>query len=257
MNMELLAFETSGSGRPVIFIHGWNMAASVWHHQLDYFARTDVEALAVDLRGHGASAGMTPFTVLQSARDIKDLVDNKRYDRPVIVGWSMGAMVAIEYALRCPGVAAGICLVGGSPRFTMTEDFPHGLPPKDLQGMKLKLRRDFKRCIGDFRAAISSDLSPDEKMLVANVPLPTACAAMEGLEELASVDLRPRLEQINIPVLLIHGSEDRVCLPGASAYMEGEIKGSERILIEGAGHLPFLSHRKEFNEVLEKFIRRI
>jgi pimeloyl-[acyl-carrier protein] methyl ester esterase len=257
VSKEALSFETRGSGRPVIFIHGWNMAGSVWGLQIDFFSTTGFEAVAVDLRGHGASSGMTPFTVAQSARDIKALVDNKRYVRPVLVGWSMGAMVAIEYALRYPDAAAGICLVGGTPRFTMTEDYPHGLPPKDLQGMKLKLKRDFKRCIGEFRAAISSGLSPEEKMLVVDAPLPTPEAAMEGLGELASVDLRARLDQINTPVLLIHGTEDRVCMPGASAYMEAEIKGSESVLIEAAGHLPFLSHRERFNEVLEKFIRRI
>lgn len=256
MNEELIFFKARGSGRPVIFIHGWNMAASVWDMQLDSFSKAGLEAIAVDLRGHGDSADMAPFNVAQSAKDIKTLVDNRHYERPIIVGWSMGAMVAIEYALSYPDELAGICLVGGTPRFIRTEDFPHGLPPKDLKGMKLKLRRDFERCIAEFRAAISSGLTPEEKILVADTPLPRACAAKEGLDELASVDLRHRLGQINIPVLLIHGTQDRVCPPGASAYMEGEIKGSQVVLIEGAGHLPFLSHREVFNEVVEKFIRR-
>jgi pimeloyl-[acyl-carrier protein] methyl ester esterase len=179
------------------------------------------------------------------------------YEKPVLVGWSMGAMVALEFVLKHPSKAAGLCLVGGMPRFTTAEDYPPGLPLKDVKGMKKKLKRDFERTIGEFRESISAGLSGADKDILMNSTFPDFNAAKAGLVELMEADLRDGLGKIKLPTLLIHGDKDHVSLPAASEYMAERIAGSQHISIKGAGHVPFLSHQDEFNETLEEFLRRI
>ncbi|MDT8316596.1 MAG: alpha/beta fold hydrolase [bacterium] len=252
-----IAYLHEGSGRPLVFIHGWSMAAPLWQRQIEHFAKSGYEATAIDLRGHGKSFKDGPYTISQFAYDLKDFIHDRGLEKPVLVGWSMGAMVALEFIIKHPSKAAGICLVGGMPRFTEADDYPHGLPLKDVKGMKVKLKRDFERTMGEFRESISEGLSESDKEILMNAAFPDLKASKASLVELMEDDLREGLEKIKLPTLLIHGDKDRVSLRAASEYMLERISGSRLALIKGAGHVPFLSHKDEFNETLEEFLRRI
>ncbi|MBE9503284.1 MAG: alpha/beta fold hydrolase [Proteobacteria bacterium] len=251
-----LSFLRGGEGPAIIFIHGWAMAATVWERQIGYFSKKGFETVAFDLRGHGSSVAEGPYSIAQMAYDLKGFIHEMRYDKPFLVGWSMGAMVIIDYLFTHPHSASGFCLVGGTPKFTSAEEYPHGLNPDDVRGMKVKLKRNFGRCLSEFRESVAGDLRPEKKGLLMDAALPTLEASKDGLRELMTVDLRPSLDGIHLPGLLIHGSEDKVCPTGAARYMAEKLDLSELHLIEGAGHVPFLSHEEQFNKRLEIFIRR-
>ena len=250
------SFIRDGEGPPIIFIHGWAMAATVWERQINFFAGKGFEAVAFDLRGHGRSVAEGPYTLAHMAYDLKAFIHEMRFDKPFLVGWSMGAMVILDYLFTHPHSASGFCLVGGTPKFISAEEYPHGLNPDDVRGMKVKLKRDFGRCLSEFRESIAGDLRPEEKRIIMDAALPSLEASKEGLRELMTVDLRSSLDNIHMPGLLIHGSEDGVCSAGAARYMSEKLDLSELCLIDGAGHVPFLSHEEEFNKTLEMFIRR-
>ena len=251
------AYLHGGVGRPLIFIHGWSMAAPVWQRQIYHFSNSGYEVAAIDLRGHGKSLKDGPYTISQFAYDLKNFIHDRGYEKPVLVGWSMGAMVALEFVIKHPSKAAGICLVGGMPRFTEADDYTPGLPLKDVKGMKLKLKRDFERTIGEFRGAISNGLSESDKEILMHSTYPELKASKACLVELMEADLREGLGKIKLPTLLIHGDKDRVSYSAASEYMLERIPGASLSLIKDAGHVPFLSHQDEFNEALEEFLRRI
>lgn len=252
-----IAYLHAGSGRPLIFIHGWSMAAPVWQRQIEHFSKCGYEVAAMDLRGHGKSLKDGPYTISQFAFDLKGFIHDIGLEKPLLVGWSMGAMVALEFVIKHPSKAAGICLVGGMPRFTEDDDYPHGLPLKDVKGMKVKLKRDFERTIGEFRESISAGLSVPDKDILMNATFPDLKASKACLVELMAADLREGLGKVKIPTLLIHGDKDHVSHPSASEYMLEKIEGSKLALIKSAGHVPFLSHQDEFNKTLEGFLRRI
>ncbi len=249
-----LSFIAAGEGRPVIFVHGWAMDSSVWERQIEYFSRKGCRALALDLRGHGASVDEGPFTISQMAYDLRGFIHDMGFDRPFLVGWSMGGLVVLEYIGGHPRSAAGICLVGSTPKFTSSEDFPHGLLRKDVKGMKSRLKRDFARVLREFREAVTGEIPADAKSLVIGASPPVPEAAREGLEELARVDLRSVLEKIRIPALVVHGGRDMICPPGVSKYMAERIGGAELLVMEEAGHVPFLSDTPRFNRELERFV---
>ena len=250
-----LSYLHSGTGRPVIFIHGWAMSASIWERQLNYFSEKGFKAIAIDLRGHGKSICEKPYTISEMASDLESFISDTGCERPFLVGWSMGAMVILAYLFKYSSSATAFCLVGSTSKFTASDDYPHGLLVDEVRGMKVKLKRDFARCLKEFRNSISGDLNDEDKKFVMNMAAPQAEAAKEGLNQLMKNDLRNSLEKIKLPALLFHGSNDRVCPPGAATYMNDWLAHSRLHFIKGAGHIPFLSHEEEFNKNLESFFR--
>src|SRR2546423_13524099 len=86
-----------GQGKPIVFLHGVMCSGRLFEPQLDHFAAGH-RAVAPDFRGHGESAKpLDGHTVSNYARDVWGLFDSMGLESPVLVGWSMGAMVAYEY----------------------------------------------------------------------------------------------------------------------------------------------------------------
>ncbi|HEY1331467.1 MAG TPA: alpha/beta hydrolase, partial [Actinomycetota bacterium] len=87
-----------GQGRPVLFLHGVMCSGRFFDPQLERAEAAGYRAIVPDLRGHGDSEKVLDgHTVPNYARDVHALLEARGAERPVLVGWSMGAMVAYEY----------------------------------------------------------------------------------------------------------------------------------------------------------------
>ncbi len=257
-------YESTGEGRPLVFIHGWSMSGRVWRYQADAFAPSN-RVIRVDLRGHGESSGSaTTYTFEDFASDIAELFMRLDLRNAVITGWSMGAQVALQSFARLRERTAALALVGGTPRFTSAEDWPFGLPPADSRGMALRLKRNYTKTMGEFFEGMFSpgELSHESYLRIARdivmggkLPLPET--ALKSLDTLNGVDMRGLLPGIDVPVLLVHGSEDKITIPGASLYMSRILPRATMKIIEGTGHAPFLSRPEEFNSILRSFLEEI
>jgi pimeloyl-ACP methyl ester carboxylesterase len=108
---------TAGSapGQPaIVFIHGAQNDHSVWTAQARALAQQGHHVLAVDLPGHGRSAGPALATVEDMAAWLLDLLDAAGIDRAVLAGHSMGSLIALEAAARAPGRVRALALVGST-----------------------------------------------------------------------------------------------------------------------------------------------
>src|SRR5205807_9596211 len=102
VNNAMFSVEAAGSGPPVIFVHGWTMSGQFFRRQLAGLSGS-FRVVVPDLRGHGASEKVLHgHTVPQYASDLHAMLAELSVQRPVLVGWSMGAMVSYEY-LRAYG----------------------------------------------------------------------------------------------------------------------------------------------------------
>lgn len=251
---------------PIVFLHGWAQSARCWQHQLTDAALGErYRLVAADLRGHGLSEVPDPAAggFDDAAVWAADLEAVLRWcaaegpgAAPIVVGWSYGALMIIDY-LRVHGGAAlaGIVLVGG-----ITE-IGRGRP-----GGKVG---------ATMRAAMPDALSSDE-----TVATPALAAFVRGLvagpTSDADFDLRLReslavppavrsalfartadsaevLEKLDIPVLIVHGTEDTVVDPSAAEYGAGKISGSRLRWMNGVGHMPFVESVAAFNADLLAF----
>jgi pimeloyl-[acyl-carrier protein] methyl ester esterase len=256
-----LCYHQQGSGRPLLFVHGWCMSGQVWQRQ--QVLADQYRVLTFDLRGHGYSTvptgGMGGFAGY--AADLVDLMEALDLQDTVLVGWSLGAQVLLKAYAAIAARVAGIVLVGATPRFTAAPYFPFGLPPKEAEGMRLKIRRNLERTLDGFHRQLfvagelaNPQLQETVQAILAGVPVPSTAAALDGLEALMTAEMQHEAASVSCPALLLHGDQDPICLPQASAWLAEQMPASRRLLYHGCGHAPFLSRADQFNHDLRQFV---
>ena len=252
-----LHYETAGSGPPLVFLHGWLMSGKVWHYQQQLADR--FRTTTVDLRGHGHSSAGDDYSLDALAGDLAELFTCLGLDGAVLIGWSLGAQLALHAATLLEKSLKALVLIGGTPCFCAKPDYPHGLPPAEARGMGLRLKRNMTVTAGAFFKGMFApgEVTPPQfREIAADTveKLPDLNSALAVLGTLANADLRPVLSRITMPVLLIHGVADTICLPGASRYMSERLPHAEMHLLDGLGHAPFLSRPEQFNTILQQFL---
>ena len=196
------------------------------------------------------------------AADLEALAERLDLEDLVVVGWSLGAQVALRAYPALARRVRGVVLVAGTPRFTATDDFPHALSAVAARAMHRRLRRDH---VGTLQRFFQTMFAPGElsegqcRSLAREVlsPIPgkeTLGAALSALED---EDLREVLPEIACPVLLIHGTADAICFPQASRYMAERLPKARLAWVAGCGHAPFLSQPEDFHGEVERWLDEI
>jgi pimeloyl-[acyl-carrier protein] methyl ester esterase len=179
----------------------------------------------------------------------------------VLIGWSMGVLVALKAFHLLRSRLAGVVLVAGTPRFTVAADFPHGLSAAEVKALAAGLRRDYQKTMGEFFKRMFAkgeiDRSQYQRIvheIVMGGGSPDRDAARESLQILTSLDLRDRLPLVDRPVLLIHGELDTICPAAASAYMADRLPEAALQIMPGCGHAPFMTRPEQFNGIVARFL---
>lgn len=257
-------YEDLGNGPPIVFLHGWCMSSEVWRLQMESLSSL-FRVIVPDLRGHGRSALSSDGYCFEAiAADIAALFRRLDLNEAFLVGWSMGAEIAMEAFGQLRGRLSGLVLVGGTPRFLASDDFPHALGRLEAAGMAVKLRRNTERALKGFigRMFVTSELEDRDAVgkinsLLDSIPIPETAVALQCLEALTEADMRHLLAAIDLPVLVINGDQDMICLPEASGYLARHLADCRQVEFSGCGHAPFLTRSEQFDAVLINFIRRV
>lgn len=162
----------------------------------------------------------------------------------VMIGWSMGGMIAMKIAAMAPEKIGALILVSTTPKFIKSSDFPYGISPALLRKLMKKIKTEG---ISAFHALVFKNGTN------AGLARLTPEQAERELVELAKVDLRNLLPGIKIPTLIIHGDRDEICLPAAAKYMNEKIAGSELVMLKGVGHAPMVEVPELFNSIINKY----
>jgi pimeloyl-ACP methyl ester esterase len=253
-------YEETGAGRPLVMVHGWGGSGRLWRLQKEL---ADTCRLVIpDLRCHGGStAPLEGFGLRDLADDIEALFEGLGLTDAILLGWSLGSQVAMASFSRLRERLAGLVLVGATARFTATDDYPHGLPSKEIRGIGIRLRRNYEKTMGEFFRSMfaEGELAPDQeerivREILADGRLPAPEAAHTALDILASTDLRERLRSVDCPVLLIHGGADAICPPGAARFLAKQLPDARLVDFAGVGHAPSLSRPDRFNALIREFV---
>lgn len=261
---DKLWFEDTGTGVAVVFIHGWCMSSAVWHYQL-IGLKNSFRVIAPDLRGHGASRSITGRLNFETfAADLSDLFCFLDLTGIILVGWSMGAQVALQAYSEVSDRLAGLVLLSSTPCFTAKADFPHGLARNEAAGMRIKVGRDAHRALEGFHARMfeeseleNLEIADQIRALLVSIVPPDTNATLAALDSLANADMRNLLPDINIPTLVVNGERDKICLPEASNYLVSSISTASQIVFPRSGHAPFLSRYGEFNADIARFAESV
>ncbi len=254
-------YEECGAGRPLVLLHGWAGSGRFWRWQTEAFA-TGCRVIVPDLRGHGRSAGDgVTFTIDGCIADLVALFDELELTDALLVGWSLGGQAALAAVPRLRDRLAGLVLVACPPKYSASADYPHGLPPNEVKGLSLLMRRDPDRALGEFFRRMFAPGELDEaqyQRIVHEIVMagrkPTPEAARAALAELDRTDLRDILPAIDLPTLLIHGTADTICLPAASRYLMERMPAAVLEILPRLGHAPQLSRPAQFNALVAGFL---
>ncbi len=243
--------------KPLVFLHGWGQSDRIWHAQRTYFSGRHPLGMPC-LPGHGG-APEAPAT------DWTDRLATSLPATPaVLIGWSLGGLLAIRLALAYPARVAALVLVATTPCFCRRTDWPLGCADDVFHDFETGVQKDPARAARHFfNLMLHGDgLSCAQSRAVARAAMerdrPAGAAALhEGLTLLAGLDLRAQLAELALPCLVLHGTADAVVPVTAGAYLAEHIAGAAFVRLEGAGHAPFLTQAEIFNRKLEAWCRNI
>jgi pimeloyl-[acyl-carrier protein] methyl ester esterase len=238
--------------KPVlVLVHGWGLNHAVWQQILPQLAEHFV-VLTPDLPGFGlATHYPEPYTLA----DVAAMVATQIPAGSLVLGWSLGGLVATQIALDCPDKVKALALVASSPCFVAGDDWP-GMAPEVLSQFAAALAKDVALTIDRFLAiqALGSETARQEikllKQALLSLPLPQPVALAGGLTILATDDLRSRLTELCMPVAGCYGRLDSLVPAAMLTKLQALLPQSEFTVLPKASHAPFISHPLEFSSWL-------
>ncbi|UXY15012.1 pimeloyl-ACP methyl ester esterase BioH [Chitiniphilus purpureus] len=250
--------ETLGRGPDVVFLHGWAMNGAVWRTVAAQLA-DDFCCHLVDLPGHGGSMVPAPPTLEGMVAALEEA-----FPLPVhVVGWSLGGAVALQWALSRPDKLRSLTLTATSPCFMQRDDWAPAMAPATLAQFAASLDADWRgtlkrfialQAMGDAAArTVARELT--EELFAHGEPQLTALCA--GLELLRDTDLRARVHELDLPMLLQYGDRDTLTPLGAGVWLSARHPNATFIVHRGAAHAPFVSHQADFVAALHRFLAAV
>jgi pimeloyl-[acyl-carrier protein] methyl ester esterase len=227
----------------VVLLHGWAMHSRAWG-DLPAQLADDFRVLPLDLPGHGQNGAPAPKTLEEMADDIAPLLP----ERAVVVGWSLGAQVALRLALDQNERVAALVLIGATPRFRQTDGWSNGMPATQFDAFAAQFVADPAATIHRFVALASlgsaapKAVAQQLRKLLSERPRAGVAALEAGLGVLRNTDLRADSVAVAVPAWIIHGEGDAIVPIAAGRWLAETIPGAQFVPVAATGHTPFLTH---------------
>lgn len=245
-------------GREIVFIHGYSQCHLAWRRQIDDAAlAAEFRMVAYDLRGHGSSDQPLARESYRDDRlwadDLAAVIAAAGLKRPTLVAWSYGGRVVADF-VRFHG-QDGIAAINYVAAITRSDRAFWGPSLKwtaemasgDLAVNVRASRRFVHACFAGRPAGEEMDTTLAYTMVVP--------AKVRALVMARTRDEGDILAALRVPVLVTHGTMDRIILPAAGKYTAAQVPGAGLSLYDGVGHSPFFEDPTRFNRELAAFVR--
>lgn len=266
-NKRKLYYEEEGSGQSVVFIHGWKASADVYADASSTLtAAGNYRCIRYDQCGHKRSDIPESGPTLQTlAEDLYSLITQLQLEKPILVGWSMGAMTILEY-IRLYGSndLNRIVLVDSGPRTLRDDDWHCGR--KNGNYTMEALNADYRQMQADFHEFLRLyylSSKPGYATLSLEEQQATVQERMVGFDSrvltelwysMSQRDHRALLPGIACPVAVFHAEIMPSCTPEAAAYYDRHIRAPHKcVLFEGCSHALITEAPSRFTDELLRF----
>lgn len=255
INNLQMSYTDTGTGRPLVLIHGYPFNRSLWADQIPALSNSH-RIIAPDLRGFGESdASQVPSTMNSLAADVALLMDHLEIPRATIGGLSMGGYVALAFYKQFASRVRALVLADTRPQ-------------ADTEEAKQTRAQHAEKALSEGMAGIADAMLP--KLLtpetvskhpeivkrVRDMMLKTkpegAAAALRGMAE--REDQTELLPEISVPTLILVGAEDAITPVADSEKMHHAIAGSSLVVLDHAGHVSNIERAQQFNDALLHFL---
>jgi pimeloyl-[acyl-carrier protein] methyl ester esterase len=253
--MSSVYVQTSGTGKPLVLIHGWAMHSGVWGDFANQLAE-HFKLILVDLPGHGHSAAISPFTLKAISKQLAELIT---VEPRCWLGWSLGAQVVLQIAADFPGRVNKLILLAGTPCFVANDHWP-GMKESLLDSFGDMLSIDGEETLTRFLSLQVKDTDNPKSLLnelksaLATAKFPDQKTLQGGLQILKTADLRPIMTNLSQPACAIFGTHDTLVSAKTGDAMQKLLPSLQLYLIDRAGHTPFLSHTQQVVGLIRQFM---
>ena len=250
-------YEDRGSGKPIVFVHGWAGSGDCWDLQVLDFAEKGYRCITVDLRGHGDSdKPWGTYNYDMFCKDLQTLMNGLRLEDVTLVGWSMGGHIGLKYVATIGKPVTRLAITGSGPRFWQAEDAPYGAKAEDIKPLIDAVRIGRTETIAGLYGNnfYRADLEATQQWFIQTGWKVPAFIGLSSFEALVEEDLRGILKDIKIPVAAFTGRHDQIWAPQWSELTVKCVPNGSIHYFENSGHVAFIEDRVEWNRELEKFI---
>lgn len=232
-----------------LFVHGAGMDHSVWVLQSRYFAFHGCNVLAVDLPGHGRSAGKPLDSIAAQADWLARLLTAAGIDRAVTVGHSMGSLAALELAVRHPVRVTALALAGtgfpmavAEPLLTAArEELPRAVDMIVAWGHSPRSQLGGNRLPGMW-------ITAEGRRLLERAGPGVLYADLKACDDYA--DGSASAVRVSCPVQFVLGRQDFMTPLRASRTLSRAMADSHTVLLDGCGHMPMIERPDETLDAL-------
>lgn len=251
MNTDMLPHRRAGQGFPLVLVHGYLGGSAQWDAEIAHFSdRFDV--IAPDVPGFGDASGRHGCTQIEDmAEVVLDLLSKLGIVRFILLGHSMGGMIAQEMAAVAGPQVEKLILYGTGPL---------GLMPDRFEPIKLSRERLDRDGIQATSARISATWFRNGESaagfpLVADIGArANHAAALAALDAMADWDGRSALPKLDMPTLVVWGHEDRSYRwPQVESLWRG-LPNATLSVVPGASHAAHLEKPRLFHAILDDFL---
>jgi len=254
----MLATQCFGEGKDLVFIHGWRAHSDLWRHWIEsHFV--DYRVTLIDLPGHGNSDAVQLTDDQSLFDDWMNAIAQVLPENSIVVGWSLGGLLAQELAVKHPQRVRALILIASSPCFVQREDW---LPALSRPLIHHYLQEVSNNAVALFKSffMLQSLGSPNPRRLYQQLTsslmvLKTDISSLkQGLTLLEEVDLRAVLPQVKQPTLWLLGEKDAIVpieLWSELALLQPQALFKRLV---NCGHLPFMTCPDELARNMNNFL---
>ena len=256
--MDLQALEKAGIGfeagfkefnenRPtLVMIHGVGGRSQVWRNQVHQL-KSSLNTLAIDLPGHGKTAGSAKGTIDEYAAWLMETLQAFFPEPPFLMGHSMGGAIVQTAAFEKADLMKGIILAATGPRL--------GVAPAFLDGLLNNFDNIIDTIMGyAYAPEVDNRLVIDGAVLMREAGSEVVHGDFMACNQF---DMRDRIAQIALPTLILCGEKDQLAPHALSDKLKKSIEGSRFEIIPSAGHMVMIETPKAFNQCVLDFILEV
>ena len=251
---QVIHYEVLGQGEPVLFLHGWMGSWRYWLPAMEAVAE-HFRAYSFDFGGFGDSDKDTEtHTIDDYVKQVIAFLDGMGIARCCLVGHSMGGMVSLKTAIDYPEriirvVTAGAVIEGSAlaPLLKLTTNQLISrlfIRPGVVAGIWKRLMVNIK--VGWsrwFQEVVDDSVKSDQE------------AVLRSVRSMRNLDLRPELPRLQVPTLVIHGSQDDIVHPNQAEIFEKiHVPAVRVVVMKKCRHFPFMDDPETFNRLLLEFL---
>ena len=258
-----LEFVDRGKGPAIVFLHGWSLGKEAFGKQRRELSDR-YRVVIPDMRGHGNSEKFLGGDGIETlAGDLELLLATLDLEDVILVGWSMGALVAWQTATGPQsGRIRGIVTIDMVPRVLNGDGWHHGLRAGthlyDVDIDLTKMRDDWRAFTRAYVPMVfAADRAGERRELIDTMLELVSDNDLESManlwHSLVHADYVETVQQLDIPTLITYGALSQIYAEDAAVWMDEHIPNSRRACFAESGHAPHLEEPQRFNQALVAF----